>query len=349
MRFRTAAVVAVATAMIGALNTMCQAEVSERPEWVLVLHGGAGSLPPDLPGEVRTAYQTGVEQAMERGIALLRQGKPAIDVVVGVVVAMEDAPVFNAGKGSVFTAAGGHELDAAVMDGRTMQTGAVAGVARVKNPVRAARLVMDRTPHVLLAGEGADAFALAAGCEEVPPAYFFSARRFAGLNKYLVEHGRAPLSGPAYDLPEGVTMGEEPADQPGNTVGCVVLDAAGHLAAATSTGGMTGKMHGRVGDTPVVGAGTYANQHCGVSGTGVGEQYLRHTLAARVAWLVEQGQSPEAAVRHCLHEILEPGDGGLIAIDAEGRVTAQTNTGSMPHAIADASGRREVGIWVEGE
>lgn len=335
---------------MGVVASMGNAETSAgRPAWVLVMHGGAGRLPVELRQEIHAAQESGMRLAMERGVALLEQGKPAVDVVVEVVAVMEDAPVFNAGKGAVFTADGGHELDASVMDGATMQTGAVAGVTRVKNPVRAARAVMDQTRHVLLAGPGADAFAVAAGCEEVPPWYFFNSRRFAGLNKHLAGQERTPLKRPAYDLPEGMTVEDDSFDQPGNTVGCVVLDAAGHLAAATSTGGMTGKMHGRVGDTPIVGAGTYANGHCGVSGTGVGEQYLRHTLSTRVAWLVEQGRSPDEAVRHCLTEILEPGEGGLIAIDAQGRVTAQTNTDAMPYAIADADGRREVRVEGVGE
>ncbi|MCO6045131.1 isoaspartyl peptidase/L-asparaginase [Aeoliella sp. ICT_H6.2] len=317
------------------------------PQWVLVLHGGAGSIPGDTADDIRTGYENGVRQAMEVGVRLLEQGRPAVDVVGEVVVSLENTPIFNAGKGAVFTAAGGHELDACIMDGSNMGSGAVAGAKRIKNPIRAARLVMDNTRHILLAGDGADEFAIANGCEEVDQAYFFTSRRFHALNQFLERNGQPTFDKPAYPLPADVQLEAAEADSPGNTVGCVVLDVHGNLAAATSTGGLNGKMHGRIGDTPIVGAGTYANKFCGASGTGTGEQYMRHTICTKVAWLVEQGQSPEEAVAHCLDDILNPGDGGIIAISADGRVTAQSNTGSMPHAIADSNGRREIGIWFE--
>lgn len=320
---------------------------AESSQWVLVLHGGAGFLPADVADEVRKDYETGLREAMEVGVRKLEAGDSATDVVIEVVASLEDNPVFNAGKGAVFTAAGTHELDACLMEGSTLRSGAVTGVKRVKNPIRAARLVMDETRHLLLAGAGADKFAIASGCKQVDQSYFFTAGRFHSLNRYLHNQGKPELDSPGYPLPHAVPDEAASADEAGNTVGCVVLDAHGVLAAATSTGGLSGKMHGRVGDTPIVGAGTYANAFCGVSGTGVGEQYMRHTLARRVAWQVEQGETPAQAVEHCLTKVIQPGEGGLIAIDAQGQVTAQTNTGSMPHAIADSNGRREVGIWIE--
>jgi beta-aspartyl-peptidase (threonine type) len=333
---------------LGALGAMNSAESAEsKPRWVLVLHGGAGSIPGDSPDDIRTGYENGIRQAMDVGVRLLEEGRPAVDVVTEVVVSLEDSPIFNAGKGSVFTAAGGHELDACIMDGNTMGSGAVAGVKRLKNPIRAARLVMDNTRHLLLAGDGADEFAIAAGCDEVDQSYYFTSRRFHALNRYLRENEQTPLDSPAYKMPEGVNIEPDIADKPGNTVGCVALDVHGNLAAATSTGGLNGKMHGRVGDTPIVGAGTYANKFCAASGTGIGEQFMRHTACTKVAWLVEQGQSPQDAVEHCLTKVLNPGDGGIIAIDASGRVTAQSTTGSMPHAIADSEGRRDIGIWMD--
>ncbi|QDU58737.1 isoaspartyl peptidase/L-asparaginase family protein [Aeoliella mucimassa] len=321
---------------------------NSNPRWVLVLHGGAGSIPGDSPDDIRTGYENGVRQAMQVGVELLEQGKSAVDVAEAVVVCLEDSPIFNAGKGSVFTGAGVHELDACIMDGSTLSSGAVTNVNQLKNPIRAARHVMDDTRHMLLACEGAEEFALAAGCEHVDQSYYFTSRRFHALNRYRERRNLEPLATPGYPLEPG--QGIEPdasADEPGNTVGCVVLDAEGHLAAATSTGGLNGKMAGRVGDTPIVGAGTYANQFCGVSGTGIGEEYMRHVLCARVAWLVEAGQTPEQAVQHCLTNILKPNQGGLIAIGADGQVTALSNTGSMPHAIADSNGRREIGIWMD--
>lgn len=345
---RLARWIVVILLVTGALPAMSDAEPNERAaKWVLVLHGGAGSIPGDSPDDIRTGYEQGVRQAMEIGARLLEEGRPAVDVVGEVVVSLEDSPIFNAGKGSVFTAAGGHELDACLMDGRTMGSGAVTGVKRIKNPIRAARLVMDNTRHILLAGEGADNFALKHDCEEVEQSYYFTSRRFHALNRYLKANGQPTFESPAYKLPAGVMIEPDAADSPGNTVGCVALDVDGNLAAATSTGGLNGKMHGRIGDTPIVGAGTYANRFCAASGTGTGEQYMRHTICTKVAWLVEQGKSPEQAVAHCLNEILNPGDGGIIAISADGRVTAQSNTGSMPRAIADSNGRREVGIWFD--
>lgn len=331
--------------MASAMAGRAELPQSESPQWGLVLHGGAGALPTEMADELRESYESGLQQAMEVGVRRLQQGGSAIDVVVEVVANLEDNPVFNAGKGSVFTAAGTHELDACLMEGSTLRSGAVAGVRRVKNPVRAARLVMERTSHILLAGEGADQFAAAANCEMVAQHYFYTLGRFQSLNRRLRSQGKPPLESPGYELPSEETNQAADDHDPGNTVGCVVLDQQGDLAAATSTGGLTGKLHGRVGDTPIVGAGTYANRFCGVSGTGVGEQFMRHTLARQVAWRVEQGQAPAAAVGHCLTKIIKPGEGGLIAIGADGRVTAQTNTGSMPHAIADSTGRREVGIW----
>lgn len=314
------------------------------PKWVLAIHGGAGFIPKNAADQQRQAYEDGIRKAMDTGVRLLEEGQPAIDVVVEVVAILEDNPIFNAGKGAVFTAAGGHELDASLMEGHTLQTGAVAGVTRVKNPIRAARAVMDHTRHVLLAADGADQFALSSGCEEVPQSYYYTSELFDELNAILKDRGLPVLAEPAYGLPANATN-THGGRRPGNTVGCVVLDKQGHLAAGTSTGGLTAKMAGRVGDTPIVGAGTYADSVCAVSGTGVGEQYIRYTIARKVAWLVESGQSVEEAAAHCLNDLLNPNEGGLIAVTATGDVTAQWNTTSMPRAIADSNGRREVAIW----
>jgi beta-aspartyl-peptidase (threonine type) len=271
-----------------------------------------------------------------------------LDAVEAVVVVLEDDPQFNAGKGAVFNRAGGHELDASIMDGATLRCGAVAGVRFQKNPVKAARLIMERSPHVLLAGEGADRFAIEHGGERVGQDYFYTEGRFRELQEALAIAGLEPLAKPAYAIDPQPTAG--PAlEGDGGTVGCVALDASGNLAAATSTGGLTGKLTGRIGDTPICGAGTYANNRsCAVSATGKGEEFIRHSVAAKVAWLMDERRSTvDEAVRHCLHEILQPGDGGLIAVDRQGQVSMRATTSAMPRGVADSTGRFEIAIWMD--
>ena len=311
-------------------------------DWAIALHGGAGRIPKDLPAERVAAYERSLTAALDAGVKILDAGGASLDAVEAVVRVMEDDPLFNAGRGAVFTRAGGHELDASIMDGRTKACGAVAGVTTVRHPITAARRVMDRTPHVLLAGPGAEAFAADAGCEAVANSHFYTARRWQSFRRLVPD---APAE-PAYGLPEADDAPRPANEEAGGTVGCVAVDSAGNLAAATSTGGLTGKMAGRVGDTPVVGAGTYADARVAVSGTGKGEQYIRHQIAARVAWLeARDGTDLDAAVRECLEEVLDPGDGGLIALDAEGRMSLRTSTGAMPRAWASAGGERRTAIW----
>jgi beta-aspartyl-peptidase (threonine type) len=263
---------------------------------------------------------------------------------------LEDDPQFNAGRGAVFTRAGEHELDASIMDGATLRCGAVAGVKFQKNPIKAARMVMERTPHILLAGERADAFGGENGLEQVEQNYFYTENRFNDLQEALDKLGLERLEAPAYPIPNAAQSANEvQAENGSGTVGCVALDMQGNLAAATSTGGLSGKMPGRVGDTPVIGAGNYANnQSCAVSGTGIGEQFIRHAISAKVAWLVAERELPlDEAVRHCLHKVLQPGDGGIIAIDSQGRISLQATTDSMPRGAADSTGRFETAIWMD--
>jgi beta-aspartyl-peptidase (threonine type) len=318
-------------------------------QWAIALHGGAGAWPRDMPAAEREAVERGLHNALAAGRDILAAGGTALDAVEAVVVRLEDDPRFNAGRGAVFTLAGGHELDAAIMDGGTLKTGAVAGATAVRNPIRAARAVMEQSPHVLLVGAGADAFAIEHGCERADPAYFFVKRRFEELDRFRGAQGLAPLGAPAYGWPkEAEGAATNAPGHAGNTVGCVALDSAGRLAAATSTGGMTGKLPGRVGDAPICGAGTYADGACAVSCTGKGEEFIRHGIARRVAWLAADGTtSIDDAARACLEEVLQPGDGGLIAIDRAGQISLRATTPAMPRGAADSTGRFETAIWFD--
>ena len=291
-------------------------------DWAIAIHGGAGSLGADAPAEVRDGYLESLEIALTAGRDLLESGASGLDTVEQVITILEDDPRFNAGRGAVFNAEGGHELDASIMDGATLACGGVAGVRTVKNPIRLARAVMEQTRHVLLAGPGAEAFADAVGVDRVDPSYFDTDNRSRSLERKLAESGKG-------------------------TVGVVALDQDGNLAAGTSTGGLTGKMYGRVGDSPVIGAGTYAdNRRCAVSGTGVGEEYIRHSVAYSIGALMEyKGLTLGAAVDRVIDETLASDVGGLIAMDPQGRIAMRFNTASMLRGAADSTGRFEVKIW----
>ena len=319
-----------------------------RPPWVLAIHGGAGTIPRDITAQQTAAIEQSLSEALGRGREILAAGGTSLDAVEAVVVLLEDDPQFNAGRGAVFTRDGAHELDASIMDGATLATGAVAGVTRVKNPIRAARLVMEKSPHVLLIGTGADAFALEHGCQKASQDYFYTPRRFDDLQKAREKQGLPRLVRPAYPLPADESTDPQPAwDAPG-TVGCVALDTHGHLAAATSTGGVSGKLPGRVGDTPICGAGTYADRACAVSCTGKGEQFIRHAIARQVTSLVaDDDLTLDEAVRTCLEKTLEPGDGGVIAVDRQGNVSLRATTNAMARGVVDSNGLHETAIWLD--
>lgn len=295
---------------------------------VLAIHGGAGTIARrELTPRREKQYRAALLAALRSGYAALDGGGSSLDAVVAAVVVLEDSPLFNAGRGAVFNAAGEHELDAAVMDGATRKAGAVAAVRRVKNPVLAARAVMERTPHVLLAGADADRFARAAGLTMVPPRYFSTRER----TRALVRARRDGAAGAA--------------DRHG-TVGAVALDRRGNLAAATSTGGYTNKMPGRVGDSPIIGAGTYADDRCAVSGTGPGEYFMRavlaHDVAARMRY---RGESLAQAARRALARLARlGGDGGLIAVDRGGNVATPFVSEGMYRGVA-RGGRYTVAIY----
>jgi len=299
----------------------------ERLEWAIALHGGAGVIDRDLEADLKEGYLKALEEALELGEELLEAGEPSLDVVEKVVRQLEDAPYFNAGKGAVMTRDGGHELDASIMDGRTLACGAVTGVRTVKNPITLARGVMERTPHVFLAGEGAEHLADEMGLERVEQEYYFTERR----------HGQW--------LKKMEALGEDVGEH--GTVGVVALDREGNLAAATSTGGLTAKYPGRIGDTPIVGAGTYANNAtCAVSGTGKGEEFIRHAVAQSISAQMEYGGlSLEESAEAVVHGELQAGDGGVIAVDRLGNIALVFNSEGMFRAAADSSGRFEVAIW----
>ncbi len=303
-----------------------------RPEWAIAIHGGAGTIPKGTEAE-KEAYLDGLGEALSIGRGMLAEGAGGLDVVEQVIRYLEDSPLFNAGKGSVFTHDGLNELDAAIMDGRDLSCGAVSGVTRIKNPITLARKVMTESRHVFFVREGAERFAEQMGLEMVEPDYFFTQRRWDSLQKALAEE-------------EAEAAAAADADKHG-TVGCVVLDKAGNLAAGTSTGGMTNKRFGRVGDVPVIGAGTYANNKTvAVSCTGWGEKFIMNAVAHDVSALIEyKGLSVGEAAREVIHGKLEPGDGGLIAVGADGEIALEFNSDGMFRGAADSNGRFDVAIW----
>lgn len=301
--------------------------------YAIAIHGGAGSIDRSrLAPEQDLEYRKSLEAALEAGFAVLERGGSSVEAVAEAVRLLEDDPLFNAGRGAVLTADGRVEHDASIMDGRNLRAGAVTGTRHVRNPVLLARRIMEQSPHVMLAGQGAEEFALEQGLEFVPNGWFITPRRRAELDRV-----RAGLTATASDL---VGLG---------TVGAVALDAAGNLAAATSTGGMTNKRWGRVGDSPIIGAGTYAsNSSCAVSATGHGEYFIRHVVAHDVCKLVEyRGWSLARAAREVVHEKLKArgGEGGLIAVDVRGNVVMEFNSQGMFRAMRDARGRREIALY----
>lgn len=338
--------------------------------WAIAIHGGAGYIPPDVAQERRRVIVESLEAVLRQAAERLERGDSAVDVVEEVVARLEDNRLFNAGRGAVFTAEGRNELDASIMVGRDAgegelaatvvgRGGAVAGVRTVKNPIRLARRVMEDTDHVLLTGEGAERFADIAGVERVDPFWFFTEDRWAALERVLTERGDTVPPRPNRRGTWGpVSMSSEPEeaiDADGllmfGTVGCVALDRSGTLVAGTSTGGLTAKRWGRVGDSPILGAGTYAaNGFAAVSGTGTGEEYIKRAIAYDVvAQMKYGGRSLEEAARDQIFGRLEPDVGGLIAVGADGAIAMFTNTGSMPRAAADSTGRFEVLIWERPE
>lgn len=326
-------------------------QINNAHKFVLVIHGGAGTiLKSQMTAEKERAYREGLDNALQAGYNVLSKGGSAVDAVEATITVLEDNPLFNAGKGAVFTHEGRNELDAAIMDGKTLKAGAVAGVTTIKNPITAARAVMEKSPHVMMAGKGAEQFAKSQGCAIVESSYFFTEERWHALLKAraedsLKEAGRDSLKG------KGSLRQQENKDDKYGTVGCVALDMAGNLAAGTSTGGMTDKKFGRIGDSPIIGAGTYANNAtCAISCTGYGEYFIRLVLAKSVSDRMELAhesltQAADDLIMKQLPEL--GGDGGLIAVDKEGNIALPFNTAGMYRGFITSDGKKDIRIFKE--
>lgn len=313
------------------------------PKYVMVIHGGAGTISQSsMTKEREQAYHEGLTKALQDGYHAIQEGKSALDAVEAAILVLEDNPLFNAGKGAVFTHDGKNELDASIMDGRDQNAGAVAGLTNIKNPILAARMVMEKSEHVMMVGRGAEMFVTSLGMDTVSPSYFFTQQRWDALQRAIKAEqvDRAAFNQQEYDA--------HPDDRKFGTVGAVALDSEGNLAAGTSTGGMTNKRYGRVGDAPIIGAGTYANNSTvGVSCTGWGEYYIRTVAANRVSALMElKGLNVEEASKQVIEEIGNlGGTGGLISLDKNGNVAMEFNTSGMYRGTVDEDGNISVQIF----
>lgn len=307
------------------------AEKNSTAKLRMVIHGGAGTIERrNMTAANEEAHRAGLEKALQTGYNILRKGGTSLDAVEAAIRVLEDNPLFNAGKGAVFTHEGTNELDASIMDGKSLNAGAVAGVKHIKNPISLARLVMDKSPHVLLDGEGAEAFAKKMGVPFVDQKYFYTDERWQALQKVKAGAG-------------------SPSDKEKHgTVGAVALDQRGNLAAGTSTGGMTNKEFGRIGDSPLIGAGTYAdNLTCAVSCTGDGEYFIREAVAHEVSALMDYKHLPvEKAAAEAIEKVGKiGGTGGLIALDRQGNFAMPFNTSGMYRGTVDADGKITVEIY----
>lgn len=306
--------------------------------WAIAIHGGAGVIERgSMSGETEAAYRIALSAAMETGASILRKKGSALDAAESAIRLMEDDPLFNAGRGAVFSSTGRNELDASIMDGATLQAGAAAGVTRVRHPITLARAIMEKSPHVMLAGEGADTFAAQLGLELADPSLFFTERRWQQLEKTLKARGDPIPSRPAgVTAPHSAGSDIAETDHEFGTVGVVALDFSGNLAAGTSTGGTTGKRWGRVGDSPIIGAGTYAsNQSCAVSGTGAGEFFIRLAIAKEICALVQyKTYTVQQAADEVIQERLTSiqGTGGVIVMSSTGESAWSFNTPGMYRA-----------------
>lgn len=306
----------------------------------LVIHGGAGTIKREnMSPEKEKAYHGALKQALDSGYSVLEHGGRSLDAVIAVIKLLEDDPLFNAGKGAVFTNEGKNELDASIMDGSNLMAGAVAGVTTIKNPITAAYAVMTKSEHVMLVGKGAEKFAQEQGLEIVDPSYFFDSTRYKQLLKAKEkEHD-----------PHAALIDPYTKDKKFGTVGCVALDQFGNIAAGTSTGGMTNKKYGRVGDAPIIGAGTYANNNtCGVSATGHGEYFIRLSVARDISAMMEYaGASLQEAADSVVMKKLEHlgGDGGIIALDRQGNVSMTFNSDGMYRGFIKKKGEAKTFIY----
>ena len=339
--------------IIGILSFFYYNKKSKTQEgnYVMVIHGGAGTiLKSEMTPEKELRYQTTLKLALQKGYEVLQEGKPSIDAVEAALRIMEDSPMFNAGKGAVFTHEGKNEMDAAIMDGKTLKAGAVASVTIIRNPISAARAVLEKSPHVMMVGKGAEKFASEQQLEIVDPSYFFTESRWNSLQKVLKEDSQDQSANhhshqKNQDEFLSLSMNE---DRKFGTVGAVALDKNGNLAAGTSTGGMTDKRYGRVGDAPIIGAGTYANDEVAISCTGWGEFFIRNVVAHDVAALMRYAhKSVKEATEELIFDKVPKlgGDGGLIALDKNGNISMPFNTAGMYRGTVTKDGKIEVFIY----
>jgi L-asparaginase / beta-aspartyl-peptidase len=348
------------SAKIFALAVMVGAAVSpmtaqQAHHWTIVVHGGAGVIERTALGpKGDTAYREALTRGIEAGAKVLDQGGSAVDAVEAVLNIFEDDPLFNAGRGAVFTSEGKNELDSSIMDGSNLKAGAVCTVTHTRHPISLARAVMEKSPYVMMSGQGADAFAARVGLEQVDPSFFFTEARWQGLVKQLTKEGKPvpprPAGAPPPEASVPVAFYDEGADPHSHgTTGVVALDRKGNIAAGTSTGGLQGKMPGRVGDSPIIGAGTYAsNQSCAVSATGSGEYFIRLGVAREICNLVHfKGMPLQQAADEVIHHELEAlhGDGGVIALTPDGETAFSFNTPGMFRARLSEGGKLEVHIY----
>lgn len=317
---------------------------SSQKKYVLVIHGGAGTITREnMTAEKEKAYRAKLTEALNAGYTEIKKGSSSVDAVAAAIVKMEDSPLFNAGKGAVFTSDGKNELDASIMSGKDLSAGAIAGVNTIKNPIKAAIAVMQKSRHVMLAGSGAETFAKENGLEIVDPQYFWTKDRWESLQKLKQKEAiKNPLKTSQNHLPESYEI-----DQKFGTVGAVALDRNGNIAAGTSTGGMTNKKYGRIGDAPIIGAGTYANYQVGISATGWGEFFIRATAAKTVAAKMEyQNKDLKTAAQETIDQIEKMGgDGGLIALDKDGNIAMPFNTAGMYRGAVTENGEIEIEIY----
>ena len=328
---------------VGCQQSDSQQEAAERDttkkDWAIAIHGGAGTISKDKPDSVVKAYKADLDEALSIGEEILKNGGSSIDAVESVINYLENNRRFNAGKGAVFTHDGGHELDAAIMVGNTREAGAITGVRTVKNPISLARMVMEESKHVMFAAEGAEEFADEMGVERVEQDYYHTEKRYKAWKESLQEDSQSSNMQKADEslYTEGEKFG---------TVGCVAVDQDGQIVAGTSTGGMTNKIFGRVGDVPVIGAGTYASDEVAVSMTGWGEKIMRavsgHTVSAYMKY---KPATLQQAGDYLLQDVLNPGEAGMIAVDKYGNIYTDMNTKGMFRGSSDSEGNREVAIW----
>lgn len=319
----------------------------QKEKYVMVIHGGAGTiLKKNMTPEKEAAYIAALTEALQAGYDKIKLGKTSLDAVEAAIHTMEDSPLFNAGKGAVFTHDGKNEMDAAIMDGKTLMAGSVAGVTTIRNPISAARAVMEKSEHVMMVGKGAEVFAKQAGLTIVDPSYFYTKERWDGLQKALTEDSvKAVLD---HSEKKSMKLGTINKDYKFGTVGAVAFDQRGNLAAGTSTGGMTNKKYGRVGDAPIIGAGTYANNlTAGISCTGWGEFFIRTVVGHDISALMEYKNLSVAEAAQTVLDKMQKlgGDGGLIALDAKGNVTMPFNTAGMYRGTVTSEGKIKVQIY----